>query len=266
MRLASAAPPAVAKRKARPKPQAKVRTPAVAAGKVCLAYVHDSDVAYSWHRSILDLIGYDLAHHQRIVGGGGWFGMRCGTDGLPEARNKVAAQFLDGDAEWLFWIDTDMGFAPDTVDRLLASADPAERPVVGALCFAQGEDSLDGMGGFRCSPRPTLFAWAEKDTGEQGFAPMFDYPRDQLVEVAGTGSACLVIHRAALEKVAAEYGPVWYSRLGNPTTGKLIAEDLSFCARLLQVGLAVHVDTRVKTTHLKRLWLSEDDYRHPSAT
>jgi hypothetical protein len=234
---------------------------------VCLAYVHDSEVAYSWHRSMLDLVAYDLQHHQRIVGGGGWFGMRHGTGGLVEARNKVAAQFLDGDAEWLFWIDTDMGFAGDTVDRLLDSADPEERPVVGALCFAQSEIALDEMGGYRCTPKPTLFAWGERDNGEQGFAAMYDYPRDQLVEVAGTGSACLVIHRTALEKVAAECGgQVWYSRLGNPTTGQLIAEDLSFCARLLQVGLPVYVDTRVKTTHLKQLWLSEQDYPHPGTS
>ena len=232
---------------------------------VCLAYVHDVEVAYSWHRSVIDLIGWDAQHHQRVVAGGGWFGMRHGTGGIVEARNKVAAAFCEGEAEWLFWIDTDMGFPPDTVDRLIASADPAERPVVGGLCFAQVETELDGMGGFRCTPRPTLYGWGQKESGEQGFAPMYDYPANQLVEVAGTGSACILIHRTALEKVAAEHGPNWYTRMLNPSTGTLLGEDMSFCARLLAMGVPMHVDTRVKTTHLKHLWLSEVDYRPDGA-
>lgn len=227
---------------------------------VCLAYVHGVEVAYSWHASVLALIGHDMAHRQRVVSSG-WIAVRYGTGGIVDGRNKAVRMFLETDAEWLFWVDTDMGFAADTVDRLLESADPVERPMVGALCFAQSEESLDGMGGFRCRPRPTLFAWGERDNGEQGFAPMYDYPRGELVEVAGTGSACVLIHRAVFEKIAAESGESWYSRLSNPTTGQLIAEDLSFCARALQLGYRIHVDTRVKTTHLKHLWLSEEDYR-----
>lgn len=226
---------------------------------VSVGYVHGTEVAHSWHRSLIDLLGHDISHHQRIVEGGPWLSVRYGTGGIVEARNKVAAQFLDTDTEWLWWVDTDMGFAPDTVDRLLDAADPAERPVVGALCFAQAERGVDGMGGFRCTPKPTLFGWGERDNGEQGFAPIWDYPRDQLVEVAGTGSACILIHRTALEKVAADHG-TWYSQMVNPSTGQLIAEDLSFCARLLQVGIHIYVDTRVKTSHLKQLWLSESDY------
>ena len=33
-----------------------------------------------------------------------------------------------------------MGFAPDTINRLLEAADPVERPVVGGLCFTQREE------------------------------------------------------------------------------------------------------------------------------
>jgi len=80
------------------------------------------------------------------------------------------------------------------------------------------------------------------------------------VEVAATGSACIVIHRDLLAVMAERYGPTWYSRMANPTTGQLLSEDLSFCARAVQCGYPVYVDTRVKTSHLKRLWLSEADY------
>lgn len=46
----------------------------------------------------------------------------------------------------------------------------------------------------------------------------------------------------------------------NPDTGQLLSEDLSFCAKAVACGFPVHVDTRVNTSHLKPIWLSEDDY------
>lgn len=104
----------------------------------------------------MDMLAWDVSHEQRVMRGG-FLAMRCGTGGIVTARNEVAARFLERDAEWLLWVDTDMGFTADTADRLLAAADPTERPIVGALCFAQHEYATDGMGGFRTRPRPTLY-------------------------------------------------------------------------------------------------------------
>lgn len=227
-------------------------------GSVCLAYVHGHEVAYSWHLSVVGLLGYDLASQQRVLRGG-YLGMRYGTGGIVDARNATVEEFLRGEGEWLFWTDTDMGFAPDTLDRLLDAADPVERPIVGALCFSQQEYALDGMGGHRTRPRPTLFRWVEVGDGCQGFTAWLDYPREQLVEVAATGSACILIHRDVLGKVAEQYGPNWYGRMANPTTGQVLSEDLSFCARAVACGYPIFVDTRVKTTHLKQVWLGAED-------
>ena len=194
---------------------------------------------------------------------GPYTAMKYGTDGLVAARNRVAEGFLKSGVEWLFWCDTDMGFTADTIDRLLADADPDERPIVGALCFANREIHTDGYGGFRHKPVPTLYEWVEQDDGSSGFSPLWSYPRDSLVRVAATGSACLVIHRSVFERVAERHGPTWYARMTNPTTGQLLGEDLSFCARAAEVGAAVWVDTSIKTTHLKAVYLQEDDYEHP---
>lgn len=223
-------------------------------GSVCLAYVHDVEVSYSWHRSVTDAILHDLGNEARMLRGG-YLAMRCGTGGIVEARNKTAAMFLDRPAEWLWWIDTDMGFAPDTLYRLLESAHPTKRPVVGALCFAWREVELDGMGGFRCQPVPTLYDWVQHGD-RAGFVARKDYERDALVECAGTGSACILIHRSVLEQV----GPNPYMRALNPTTGELIGEDLSFCVKLAQHGIPLHVHTGIRTTHHKSVWVGESDF------
>ena len=222
---------------------------------VMVAWVHSEQVAHSWFVSIMGAI----LGSPRI---GPYTAMKCGTDGLVAARNDTVKAFLRSQADWLWWIDTDMGFAPDALEQLMAVADPVERPVVGALCFSNRETGQDGMNGFRCDPVPTLYRFITMDNGMNGFQPIFDYERDSLVEVAGTGSACIVIHRSVFEKIQADQGgaPNWYIRLTNPTTGQLIGEDLSFCYRAAQAGFRLFVDTSVKTTHLKPIWLQERDY------
>jgi glycosyltransferase involved in cell wall biosynthesis len=229
-------------------------------GAVTVAYVHEKNLAASFHHCMIEMIGWDLAHEARIIRGG-YKAWTCGTDGLVDSRNKLVAAFLAEDtADWLFWIDTDMGFAPDTVDRLMAAADPAERPVVGGLCFTQREETSDGMGGWRCRATPTVFDWTVlEDTGQMGFSVRWNYPPDQLTRVAGTGSACILIHRSVFEKVQAKYG-TWYDRVPNTTMGQVISEDLSLCLRACALDIPIHVHTGVKTTHQKTLWLAEDDY------
>jgi hypothetical protein len=229
------------------------------AGAVALAYVHSNEVAYSWHHSLIELMGWDFVNHGRIVRGG-FVAIRYGTDGLVEARNKAVAIFLhEKQAEWLLWLDTDMGFAPETLDGLIAVADPLERPIVGGLCFSQREHTSDDMGGWRCTATPTVFDWAHIDE-QMGFAVRWDYPDNTAIRVAGTGSACILIHRSVFERIEEKFGPVWYDRVPNTSTGQVVSEDLAFCMRAGTLDIPVHVHTGVKTTHQKALWLAEDDY------
>lgn len=228
-------------------------------GAVTVAYLHGNDVSYSWHRSLLDLIGYDLTHDQRVVRGG-WMSMKAATGGIVEGRNDAAAGFLtEKNSDWLWWVDSDMGFAPDTVDRLLAVADPVERPVVGGLCFAYKEAGPDGLGGARCAPRPTLFDWVSEGD-EAGFKGRTTYPVNGVVRVDGTGSACLLVHRSVLQRIADEFGPVWYNRLPAPSGKGWISEDLSFCMRLGALGVPLFVHAGVRTSHAKTTWVVEEDY------
>lgn len=231
---------------------------------VTLAYVCQDEVAHSWHRSVMDLVGFDGANNGRLTAGG-YIVIRCGTDGLPEARNKAVAEFLKEDkADWLFWIDTDMGFLPDTIDRLFDAADPIERPIVGALCFGNSEIGPDGVNGYECVASPTVLDWAKvegPDGGEQyGWRVRWDFKTNTVTRVGGTGAACILIHRSVFEKLEAAHGRAWYHRVPNVTTGQLIGEDLSFCLRAGALDIPIYVHTGVPTTHLKPVWLGEDTY------
>lgn len=185
-----------------------------------------------------------------------WMATKYSTGGLVEARNNTAAQFLQSDADWLLWVDTDMGFAPEALTRLLEVAHPKELPVVGGLCFMQREVEPDGCGGWRIQPRPVLFTWNVSDDWT-GFDLITTYPRDTVVQVAGTGSAFIVIHRSVFQRIADKFGPHWYSPVQNPTTGQVLSEDLSFCTRLAACDIPLAVHTGVRITHLKQVWIDE---------
>lgn len=161
-------------------------------------------------------------------------------------RNKVCARVLyETDAQWLLFIDTDMKFEPDLLDRLLKAAHPFLRPVVGGLCFA-----ADTFGG---QIKPTLY------TGDGPGDVLWDYPRDQLIKIPETGAACLLIHRSVLDKLAGHYTPMpWFAdELQN---GKQVSEDRVFCRRLKEVGIPLHVHTGVKLGHSKVQPIGEAHY------
>ena len=225
--------------------------------KVCIAYVHSLEVAHSWHQSLMALIAYDVANSQRVIGGG-WLATKYGTGGIVQARNDTTRQFVHDmpDVDWLMWVDTDMGFEANAVDRLMDAADPETAPIMCGLCFMNREVGVDGVGGYLVQPAPTIFDWYD-DGERRGFTVRRDYERDSVLACAGTGSAFVLIHKSVFQRIESEYGQAWYSPVRNPTTDSWISEDLSMCARANALEIPVHVHTGVKTSHLKHMWLDE---------
>jgi len=232
------------------------------ADAVAVAWIHGNDVAYSWCFSLLQLFASDLAGPQRIRRGG-VIPINAEGGQLTLARNQAVGDLLASDTPWLLWLDTDMGFRPDLLERLLAAADPTERPIVGALCFSQRKLGPDTMGGYHTAATPTIFDWApvKNDAGDdlEGFDIRWGYPSDALVRCSATGSAAVLIHRSVFERIQERYGAEWYHRV-LASDGPM-GEDLSFCMRATALDIPVHVHTGVRTTHAKRIWLAEHDYQ-----
>lgn len=160
-------------------------------------------------------------------------------------RNLLVVHFLyETDADWLWMVDTDMTFEPDIVARLIRSANPDTKPVVGGLCFAEGD-----YGG---PMKPTLY------NGDLLDEVVLDYRRDAMNRVGGTGGACLLMHRKALMAFDREAPMPWFA--DEIVDGLHISEDKTFCRRLRALGIPLWVDTSVKLGHLKELALTEERY------
>ena len=171
---------------------------------------------------------------------------------ISTARNKICADFLTRPTPWLLMVDTDMVFAPDALDRLVAVADPVERPIVGALCYSQNDGAAD--------PYPTMYELTQKESGELAFARPAGWAEDTCVKVSATGAACLLMHRDALElvrKTSKDPAAPWFreSAVGAPLS--LMGEDMTFCLRAGAAGIPVHVHTGVQVGHMKPVMLGK---------
>jgi len=228
-------------------------------GLVTLGFLHPGEVAAVFSESKLDLFMHDTFGCQRLISHAyGQLNQECGSGGLVSGRNTVTSNFHQkSEAEWLFFIDADMGFAQDTLDRLVASADPILRPVLGGLCFGQRREGVGSFYGSKYRVQPTIYEYHE-DGEAVGFLPQFAYQRDAVVRAWGTGAACLLIHRSVVDRMCATYGPAWWDMIRHPK-GVLLSEDFSFCVRLSSIDIALHIDTSIKTTHYKHgVFLDEE--------
>lgn len=236
-------------------------------GAVTPSLVDGGEWAACFGMSWTDMMLLDQATSQRMIRENGMYHRKqAGTMGVAAARSEIAAAFLAGDAEWLFMVDSDMGFAADTVDRMVASAEANGVPVLGALCFAQKIDPDVAQGPYnavRYRIIPTLYSYVQIDeTGEAGFRPIDKYRRDMFQYVAGTGAACILIHREALLAVGPQpFMPITDPKAGGNGTPRTFSEDLSFCVRVQAEGMEMGVDTSIKTTHYKGgIYLDEVQY------
>ena len=164
------------------------------------------------------------------------------------ARNRLACDFLASDATHLLFIDSDLIFSPEHVDRIAAHAARGV-PIVAGL-YPKKQRAL----GWVCN---VLEPCPEPDKHDL-----------QPVKYAGTGFLCIA--REVFEAMMAAYpearydpddGDAWDRDLWEffpvgirecPETGRrrLLSEDWWFCQRARDLGYEVMMDTRIVLKHV----------------
>lgn len=162
---------------------------------------------------------------------------------VSRARNVLAAEFLASDCTHLLFLDSDLVFSPEHIDRLLSH----DEPIV-AGCYPKKQRQL---------------AWV---------ANTYDPPGEpdarglHAVRYAGTGALCIA--REVFEAMRAAHPEIAYDpddREGEatrwdffavgpyqcPATGRrrYLSEDWWFCQRALDLGYRVMMDTHVVLKH-----------------
>lgn len=176
---------------------------------------------------------------------------------IPDSRNMQVKGLLQTDCEWLWFIDSDMGFDIGTLYTLLDTAGLHNRDIIGALCPSYRVKGPDGLGGWTMEKVSVAYIYRD---GSFWQIPSHSIPSDSLIDVDGTGTAMLLVHRSVFENLAEweNTGENWFTR-ASYDNGVLISEDLSFCYRYrMSTGKKIGVHTGIPISHHKQVWLQNE--------
>jgi GT2 family glycosyltransferase len=178
-----------------------------------------------------------------------------GSGLISRMRNEIVSTFLNQtNSDWLLMIDSDEKIDSITFKKLIDAAHHIERPVMAGLVFA-AFNSVD----IYPEPVPSIY-----NAVEGGFAPISNYPVDEVIRIDAAGTGCLLVHRSVLEKIQEfstehEAGKwCWFQDF--PIDGTWWGEDLIFCSRVNNAGFPIHAHTGAILPHRKSFWLTNEHH------
>lgn len=247
-------------------PNGATAQPPPPAQSVAVGFCHSQDnMVPQFRRSLASVYIYDSRSRRvpRIVDE---FDLESSGVHIPDARCDMVEAFLSHplQPEWLWMIDADATFAHDILDRFMEVADPDTHPIVGALAFGvaplkddTGKEAFNTEWACEWELFPTLYYFDERGQAQQ----FLDYPIDTLIPVQSTGCHCFIVHRRVLEdpRWREDGNPLPWFRVAN-IKGAKMSEDQFFFVKAGALGYPTHVDTSIKTGHVKTYVADEDLY------
>lgn len=147
------------------------------------------------------------------------------------ARNSLLDTAVKAEADWMLWLDSDMVFNPDLLERLFATAEKEKAEFVTGVYFRRLEPYT-----------PTIFEtleMADRPTWSN-FTELPDHP----FEVAGCGFGAVLLNTQVIFDTVGKFGP-------NPFTPMMsMGEDLAFCWRARQSGYKIIADPTIPLGHV----------------
>lgn len=150
------------------------------------------------------------------------------------ARNNLARQAIKAEADWVLWLDSDMVFSPDLLQRMMKVCTENDISFLTALCFRRKPPYT-----------PCIFEKLERLPEDKGAAyTAFMSVPDGRFKVGGCGFAGVLMSTDVLMSVAAKY----QGRMFDPLPG--FGEDVSFCWRARQCGYDIWCDSKIEMGHV----------------
>lgn len=147
------------------------------------------------------------------------------------SRNNLALSAIQAEADYVFWLDSDMVFPSDTLVRMFKVLE---------------ENNLDILTGlyFRRVPpySPVLYERLELDGEACDYAEFKTLP-DELFEVGACGFGCVLMKSDVFFDVQAKFGNM-FAPIGNN------GEDVAFCWRARECGYKIFCDPEIICGHV----------------
>jgi len=178
--------------------------------KICCGLPTNRKVKPKTAQSLLDLVANSKYDYKIIVSTRGY--------NTSENRNYIAAQAVNSNCDYLFFIDDDMIFPPDTLDELLL----CDKDIVGGVYMTKYE--------------------VQKPVVE-----FFDDKRpDGLFKVKAIGTGCMLIKCDVFKKLPQP----WFKYIWNKNGSIKISHDWIFCEDARNAGIEVWANNTLEIKHI----------------
>ena len=156
---------------------------------------------------------------------------------IAENRNYIAVQALNNNSDYLLFIDDDMTFPPDLLDKLIAS----QKDIIGVAYHSRGSSAK-----IKVVPGD-IMSIAEVDKGkyinlETETDPKYKY----VFECYATGTGIILIKCDVFKKIPQPWFEFTYFENGKCKEG----EDWNFCLKAKEAGFKIWTDPIIKVGHL----------------
>lgn len=147
------------------------------------------------------------------------------------SRNDLAMNAVQSDMDYVFWMDSDMSFPPDTLVRMIDTLQKHDLDILTGLYFR------------RVPPySPVLFDQLEMRRNICCWSEFKSIP-DELFEVGGCGFGCVLMKTEVFLSVQSKHGNM-FAPIGNN------GEDIAFCIRARDCGYKIWCDPSIICGHV----------------
>lgn len=191
-------------------------------------------------QSMLALVNYSATH-----------GVKINHIGITEraliedARNILADTFLKSPTEWIFWMDSDMVFDPDTLVKLFKVAEDKQAKMVTGIYYqrkgmnwpclwSRGEDLENGEKTGLGSPK-------SKTNKYVGTFRIVHKDAKEPFKVHAAGFGCVLVHRSVFEVLPRP----WFTFLKG-----VCSEDFYFFVNAHDMGFDLWAEPSITLGHL----------------
>ena len=158
------------------------------------------------------------------------------------SRNDLATQAIQTDSDFVFWLDSDMVFEPDTLIRMMDTLEKNKLDILTGLYFR------------RVPPyTPVLFDKLEMDGNICNWSNFKTLPED-LFEVGGCGFGAVLMKTDVFFDVQARFGNMFAPIANN-------GEDIAFCWRARQCGYKIYCDPKIELKHCGYITVGSEFYQ-----
>ena len=180
--------------------------------------------------------------------------MRVQGNQIGRQRQTALEHWYDKtDYDWILWIDSDIEVTAEALQKVWATADPINKPVVTGTYFISKENERSLM-----APYPAVFNWVEGDDFQ--IAYVHPLPANAVIQVGSAGFGFVLMHRNAVSAMRRTHGSISY--FNETGVGEqFVSEDINFFRLMGKAGVPLFTHTGAVVKHMKRFALDLEYYK-----